>query len=207
MHLMEPSGLELLMVDGAQISFRALETHWSGHVVVAVKVPKDGPWILADPTQRKIIDENWQRDAKSFYDGRYWIGYAGPISGYPAHTPDELRAFLGKTLAMVPPEVFARQMMKFRFKLDASMFDASGKCVNANAEKMNELQDSLLKKYKITPVREIDVLLVKGGDDASGTITFTEDRGWVATVGLRSGCSSGYIDYMNQQVARKVNVR
>ena len=205
MHLMESSGLEMLIVDGAEISFRALEHHFSGHVVVAVKIPKDGTWLLVDPTQRKIIDENWQRDAKTFYDNRFWIGYAGPLAGYPAHSPDELRQFLGKTLSTVPPEVFNRQMMKFRFKLDASMFGTDGKCVNPHAEKMNERQDSLLKEYKITPAREVDVLLVKGGDDASGTITFTEDHGWVATVGLRSACSSGYIDYMNQRVSAKVN--
>jgi prepilin-type N-terminal cleavage/methylation domain-containing protein len=37
------------------ISLNSLETHFAGHVVVAVHDPSQRRWILADPTGRNII--------------------------------------------------------------------------------------------------------------------------------------------------------
>ena len=194
-------GWETLIVDGPEISFRALETAFSGHVVVAARQSPADKWFLVDPTNRKILDEDWSQDAKSFSDGRFWIGYVGPMADYPAHSPEELRAFLRKALDAVPKEVFNRQIAKLNFKLDASLCGLDGKLINPNVEKLSALQGELLQKYDIHPERQHDVLLVNGPDDASGTISHEDARGWVCTVGQKSACSSGFIDYMNGRIS------
>lgn len=200
MHLLEGTGVETLWVDGPEISLRALESHFSGHVVVAVRHPEDSTWVLADPTQRQIIDQRWSPSATSFYDGRYWIGYTGTLDKYPARSPEQLRTFLGQTLAKVPAEVFNQRMFRFRFTVDPSLYGPDGKCLNPRAESLQVLQDHLLAKYKIQPQRVVDMRLVKGGDDALGEARQAADGSWECTVGLQSGCSSGFIDYMTSKI-------
>ena len=202
MNLMEPAGAEMRIVDGAEISLRSLESHFSGHVVVAVRDPSSQHWILVDTTQREVLSDNWPADAKTFRDDQFWIGYAGPLEGYPVHGPGELKQFLGATLAKVPPGFINHQMIRLRLKIDASLYGQDGKCLNPYVEGFASLQDSLLKKYDIHPEREVDVLLVKGGDNYEGVITHDDKRGWVCTVGLQSGCSAGFIDYMNQMIRK-----
>ncbi len=200
MDLMQPTGAKMLIVDGPEISLRSLESHFSGHVVVAVRDEPRGRWILVDTTQREILSEDWQPDAKTFRHDQFWIGYAGPLKNYPVHSPDELKKFLGATLAKVPPAFLDKHLLRLNFKLDASLYGPDGKCLNAYVEQMAALQDVLLKKYGIRPERQVDVLLVKGGDDYTGTIQHEDKRGWVCTVGLQSGCTAGFIDYMTNRI-------
>jgi len=43
--------------------------------------------------------------------------------------------------------------------------------------------------------------LVKGGDDVHSKLTYSDERGWVCTVGLQSACSLSFVDYMQGVVA------
>jgi len=47
--------------------------------VVAVRDPANQRWLLADPTNRRIISNDWSPGDKTFYGDRYWIGYCGPL--------------------------------------------------------------------------------------------------------------------------------
>jgi serine/threonine protein kinase len=199
--LMEQRGFQTLFVDSAEISLSSLKAHFSGHVVVAVRDPANQRWLLADPTNRRIISNDWSPNDKTFYGDRYWIGYCGPLDNYPAHTPDELKDFYAKTLKSVPPDFWNQHIFKLSFKVDPSLMAGNGSYLNPNIPKLTQNQDDMLAKFHIQPEKEIAVLLVKGGDDAQGTMTYSDERGWVCTVGLQSACSLVFIDYMQDKVA------
>jgi serine/threonine protein kinase len=199
--LMEKRGLQTLLIDAAEISLGSLESHFSGHVVVAVRDPADQKWLLADPTGRRILSDDWSPGDKTFNGDRYWIGYCGPLEKYPAHNPEELKDFLGRTLASVPPDFWNKHIFKFNFKVDPSLIGADGKLLAPNVPLLTENQDRALARFGIHPENEINVLLVKGGDNALGELTYSDERGWVCTVGLQTACSLGFVDYMQGVVA------
>src|SRR5579872_6091914 len=74
LYRLEQCGFKANFIDSAQISTASLQTHDSGHTVVAVRDETVGRWILADPTAGRVISENWEPSSKTFY-GNYWIGY------------------------------------------------------------------------------------------------------------------------------------
>ncbi len=200
-HLMEKRGLQTLLIDSAEISFHSLESHFSGHVVVAVRDPANQRWLLADPTSRRIISNDWSPVDKTFYGNHYWIGYCGPLNEYPAHNPEELKAFYSRTLQTIPPDFWNQHIFKFNFKIDPSLLGSDGKLLAPNVPQLTENQDRALAKFGIHPANEINVLLVRGGDDAHSQLTYSDERGWVCTVGLQSACSLSFVDYMQGVVA------
>ncbi len=200
-HLMETRSFQTLFVDSAEISLSSLESHFSGHAVVAVRDPANDRWLLADPTNKRIITNNWSTNDQTFYGDRYWIGYCGPLNTYPAHRPDELKDFYARTLKTVPADFWNQHIFKFNFKVDPSLLGSDGKLLAPNVPKLTENQDRALAKFGIHPANEINVLLVKGGDDAQGALTYSDERGWVCTVGLQSACSLSFVTYMQDMVA------
>ncbi len=200
-HLMAQRGLQTLFIDSAEISLSALAYHFSGHVVVAVRDDANQRWLLTDPSSKRIISNHWSPGEKTIYGERYWIGYCGPLDKYPAHTPEELKEFLGKTLAGVPKDFWNQHIFKFNFKVDPSLIGDAGKLLAPNVPGLAKNQDDALARFDIHPEKEINVLLVKGADDSYGTLTHSEERGWVGTVGLQSACSLGFLTYMQNKVA------
>jgi hypothetical protein len=199
--LMARRGFHTLFIDSVEISLNSLESHFSGHAVVAVRDPANARWLLADPTNRRIITNNWVEGEKTFYGDRFWIGYCGPLEQYPAHSPEELKDFYARTLAGVPPEFWNRHIFKFNFKLDPSLIGPDGKYLAPNVLKLSESQAVALRRFNLHPDTEIDVLLVRGDDDVQGALNWSDDRGWVCTVGLQSACSLGFVTYMQSVVA------
>lgn len=199
----EPRGFDTLLIDSVQISLASLESHDSGHVVVAVR-PKgqaNAPWWLVDSTARNILSRDWSPDAKSFTASGhvYWIGYCGPLDQYPVHDHEELKRFYTRVLAMVPPEVLNRTLYHFTFTIDQSLEDGHGGYLNPRVTRLSAGQDTIFTRYHIKPEREIAILLTCGADDSSGTLGLIDNR-WVARVGLKSGCSSSFLTYFEQIV-------
>jgi Flp pilus assembly protein TadD len=199
--LMENRGFQTLLIDSAEVSLTSLKDHFSGHVVVAVRDSANVRWLLADPTNKRIITNNWSTSDKTFYGDRYWIGYCGPLEKYPAHSPGELKDFYARTLADVPVDFWNRHIFKFNFKIDPSLIGADGSYLAPNVLRLAENQNAALAQFHIHPETEINILLVIGNDDASDKLTWTDERGWVCTVGLQSGCSLGFVTYMQNVVA------
>ena len=199
--LMENRGFQTLLIDSAEVSLSSLKDHFSGHVVVAVRDSANARWLLADPTNKRIITNNWSTSDKTFYRDRYWIGYCGPLEKYPAHSPEELKVFYTRTLADVPADFWNRHIFKFNFKIDPSLIGPDGKYLAPHLSELAENQDAALAEFNIHPEREINVLLVKGGDDSNGALKWSDDRGWICTIGLQSACSLGFVTYMQQVVA------
>ena len=198
--MLKPTGLECWIVDGPEISLRALETSFSGHVVVAVRKSSNDPWFLCDPTARQVMDERWSATATSFYDGRFWIGFAGPLENYPVRSPQQVKQFLSSNLAKVPREVFNQRIMRLRFTLDPGLFNDQGHAHNPVVKQAMTIQDDLLNRFNITPEREVEVRLVDGDDDAAGRLSHDKERGFICTVGRQSGFSAGFLDYMNSSI-------
>jgi hypothetical protein len=204
LYLMEQCGFKTLFVDSAEISTQSLKSHFSGHAVVAVRDEPNGRWILADPTARRIISENWSTSDKTFY-GRYWIGFCGPLSGYPVHDPESLRQFYGATLKSIPAEVLNRHLFRFRFTVDRSLIGGDGKYLNRNLSRLLANNGKALERLGIHPEKEINILLVKGANEATSSLEYSEKLGWVCTLGLQSGCSPSFVAYLEGRVARRLN--
>ena len=101
----EAQGIEALLVDGAEVSEKSLESHFSGHGVVAVRERMDGaPWWLVDPTARQIISRDWKLASMTFRAGDrvYWIAFCGRRQDYPVRNADQIREFYGKALDSIP---------------------------------------------------------------------------------------------------------
>jgi hypothetical protein len=157
--------------------------------------------LLADPTNRRIISNDWSLNNKTFYGDRFWIGYCGPLAKYPAHNPEELKEFYSRTLQNIPPDFWNRHIFKLTFKVDSSLMAGDGSYLNPNVPKLGKKQEDALAKFHIRPEKEINVLLVKGGDDANSTLAYSDERGWVCTLGLKSACSLHFVAYMQDKVA------
>jgi hypothetical protein len=127
--LAKEQGFECIFYDSAQVSEQSLRSFSAGHAVVAVH--KDGlipNWWLVDPTNRQIVSQDWNPKAPSFraFGHLYWIGYSGPMSGYPVHSPEELKAFYRRTLETVPQDILKNELAP-----DASEGAARTFCPNA----------------------------------------------------------------------------
>ena len=194
-------GFQTLFVDSSEISLSSLESHFSGHAVVAVHDRTGQRWLLADPTNRRVISNNWSTNDTTFDKDRYWIGYCGPLNEYPAHNPEELKGFYSRTLQNIPQDFWNKHIFKFNFKVDSSLMAGDVSYLNPNIPMLTKNQDDALAKFHIHPEKEIAVLLVKGGDDAHSTLTYSDERGWICTVGLQSGCSLSFVTYMQGKVA------
>jgi hypothetical protein len=202
--LMEKCGFRANFVDSAQISTQSLETHDSGHAVVAVHDQVAGRWILADPTNHRVISYDWSPADKTFY-GNYWIGYAGPLASYPAHDHASLRAFYDQTLKSIPIPVLEDHLFRFRFAVDASLIGLNGIYLNPHLKNFLEANGEFLREAGLHPRHQVAILLVKGGDDDQSLLTYSNDRGWVCTIGLKSACSPSLAAYLESVVARRLD--
>ena len=153
-YLMGKRGFQTLFIDSAEISLSSLESHFSGHVVVAVRDPANQRWLLADPTNRRIITSDWSPGDQNLLRGSFWIGYCGPLDKYPIHTPDELKDFYAKTLKSVPPDFWNQHIFKLSFKVDPSLMTSNGSYLNPNISKLTKNQDDALAKYTFIPKRK-----------------------------------------------------
>lgn len=201
--LMAKRGFKLLLIDSAEISLNSLESHFAGHVVVAVRDEVTSSWVLADPTARKILSRNWSPSDKMFKaSGRvYWIGYCGELERYPVHSPEQLQKFYTRTLASVPPDVLNQSFARLDFIVDPSLVGESKEYLNPNLKKLLEETTSTMAGYGIHPTREVSVRLVRGDNDANSTITRLDQNNWSCRVGLKSSCSPSFIDYIERSVA------
>jgi serine/threonine protein kinase len=198
--LMGKRGFQTLFVDSAEISLSSLESHFSGHPVVAVYDRTGQRWLLADPTNRRIIANNWSTNDTTFYGDRYWIGYCGPLNEYPAHSPDGLKDFYAQTLKRVPPDFWNQHIFKFVFEIDPSLIGTNGNYLNPNIPRLAENQEAAFAKFGIRPKKEINIRLVKG-NDAYDTLAYSDEAGWVCTLSLQAACSLSLVTYMQEKVA------
>jgi predicted Ser/Thr protein kinase len=199
--LMSQRGFQTLLVDSAEISLISLQDHFSGHAVVAVRDAANERWLLADPTNKRIITNNWDVATKTFYNDRFWIGYCGPLEKYSVHSPEELKDFYARTLAAVPPEFWNRHIFKLNFRTDPSLIGPDGKLLAPNVPNLAESQSAALAQFNLHPETTVDVLLDKGNDDGSSKLAWSADRGWVCTVGLQSACSVNLLNYLETRLA------
>jgi hypothetical protein len=202
-----PLGYDALLVDGAEISTESLMNHFSGHSVVAIRPrggPAGAPWWLVDSTNCRLIDRNWSPDRKSFtaFDTVFWIGYCGPLEGYPVRNADELRTFYERTLASVPNEFLDRNLCQLDFTIDPSLRDKDGNLLNPRLAEFVHLQSAFLEAGGVHPLRRVPVLLVRG-DDGYSTDLHYSDGGWVSHLGLKSGCSPSLLSYFEETVRKR----
>ena len=201
--LVERCGLQTLLVDAAEISVQSLQSRFAGHAVVAVRDESNRQWILADPTNKRILAAPWAAGEKMF-GGVYWIGFKGPVAEYPVHDASSLRKFYDRTLKTIPLDILNRQIIRLRFTIDASLMSTDGRFLNPNVSKLIENSERLLTEYGLQPQNEVIVRVVKGGDDARSDLRYSNENGWTLQLGLRSICSPGLLGYVERHIAGRM---
>jgi hypothetical protein len=201
----ESQGFKTLLVDSAEISSGSLHDHFSGHVVVAIRSKEataNAAWWLVDSTNLKILSRDWSPAEKSFqaFGSIFWIGYCGPLTDYPVHNAQELKAFYTKTLASVPRDFLNRTLYRLKFTVDTSLIGKDGKFLNPRLADFPRLQPTIFAAYGVEPEREVSILLKRGGDDAISDLTYSEATGWVSNLGLKSGCSPSLLSYFERAI-------
>lgn len=202
---METRGFKTLLVDGAELSSGSLHDHFSGHAVVAMRskaAPEDAAWWLVDSTNLKILSRNWSPAEKTFqaFGCVFWIGYCGPLAGYPVHGPEDLKAFYTKTLASVPPDFLNRVLYRLNFIIDPSLISKDGVFLNPRVADLQREQSAIFRAYGIRPERELSILLRRGSNGDMTDLTYSKEAGWVSHIGLESGCSPGLLSYFERVI-------
>jgi len=196
--ILQQHGFQTYFVDSAQISTQSLESNFAGHAVVAVYDPKAAFWVRVDPTRSQYTFP-WSSTDKVFY-GIYWIGYRGPLEGYPAHDPESLKRFYRDTLKTIPREVLNQTLFRFQFRLDPSLYDTGGKLRNPNLEQFLNDNGKVLEKHGVHPQNAVAIRLMNGQDNVESRCE-NGSNGWVCTIGQRSALSLGFISYLEERLA------
>jgi hypothetical protein len=205
MDRIQSRGFNALLVDGAEISSGSLSDHFSGHAVVAIRsqtAPDDGAWWLVDSTNLKILSRNWSPAEKSFqaFGCVFWIGYCGPLAGYPVHGPEDLRAFYTKTLAGTPVDFLNQTLYRLKFIMDPSLMAKDGAFLNPRVAALQREQADIFSMYDIKPGREVTILLTSGSKGDTTDLIYTSEAGWVSHIGLESGCSPSLLSYFERVI-------
>ncbi len=204
----EARAFRALLVDGAEISSGSLQNHFSGHTVVAIHsrdAAVNASWWLVDSTNLNILSQDWSPTEKSFqaFSCVFWIGYCGPLTEYPVHNDEQLKAFYTKTLSTVPREFLSRTLSRLKFTVDSSLIDKEGKFLNPRLADFLKLQARIFADCGVEPQQEVAIRLARGGDDFRTDLAYSQADGWVSHVGLRSGCSPSLLAYFEQTIRRQ----
>lgn len=205
--LMRQKGASLLYVDSAELSAASLLNRDNGHTGVAVKDPANGRWLLADPTNRKILSEAWSPDAK-IYDGpagRMWIGYVGRLEDYPVKSHDELKAFYDRTLRAVPAAVWDEELVRLEFSTGPSMLGPDGAYLNARCPQFLQRYGGVYDQLGVHPKRRAQVLFSDESLNAAGKDCRRTGAGsWECFVKRAAAMSPGWFSYIETQVMRQI---
>lgn len=201
----EPKGFKALLVDGAEISSQSLENHFSGHAVVAIRsqtAPENASWWLVDSTNLKILSRDWSPAEKNFhaFGCVFWIGYCGPLADYPVHNGGDLQAFYTKTLAGIPTEFLNQTLCRLKFTVDSSLIGGDGAPLNPRIVDFQQTQSEIFANYGIKPERELTILLTRGGNGDTTSLTYAKETGWVGHLGLESACSPSLLFYFERVI-------
>ncbi len=202
LRLMEAQGVPARMVDGADISTASLLNHFSGHAVVAVQDPTKHVWWLVNSTDRTVLSKNWSPKSQSFqaFNHTFWIGYNGPIAGYPARNADALQRFYTATLRKVPVSFLNQHLRRLNFSVDPSLRTDKGQFKNPHLASFLTLQSQVFQTYKVNPLQVVNVKLVRGKDDNESHIEALSKDQWRASLGLQSACSPSLLAYFEERV-------
>jgi hypothetical protein len=201
----EPRGFQALLVDGAEISSQSLKEHFSGHAVVAIRskaAPEDASWWLVDSTNLKILSRDWSPTEKNFqaFGCIFWIGYCGPLADYPVHNGEDLQAFYTKTIAAIPPEFLNHNLCRLRFTIDSSLIGKDGVLLNPRLAEFQRIHSDIFTTYGVKPERELTILLTRGGNGDTTSLTYSKEAGWVGHLGLESACSPSLLFYFERVI-------
>ena len=116
-HRLQEYGVEILMIDAAELSQHSLESRFAGHSVIAARqAGTPDPWWLIDPSSRRILSREWDPQSTAFEANgkRFWIGFCGSVADYPVIGPEALRDFYDRTLNELPESELQRLHLQSR---------------------------------------------------------------------------------------------
>lgn len=199
--LMREKGAKTMFVDGVELSVESLIHRFSGHTGIAVQDPATGRWILTDPTNGKVVAENWDPAAK-IYENRYWIWYVGPSSKYPAKSPEELKAAYDRALRSVPASVWSDNIIGLDFSMGPSMRAADGSWINPRADAFLKKWSGIYDQYGLHPRRRAHIeFAAKSLAPDSADCRRTDADRWTCYVTPEQGMGESWFTWIDEYVA------
>ncbi len=173
--LMRKTGLDVRFIHAVDLSLNSLLYNFSDHTGVVVS--DDRQWILVDPTQGKVISQNWDTGSQ-IYEDKFWIAFNGPRENFPVKGADQLKKFNKNGLKTVPKNVLNKKISGFDINIDASLLTPDGN-PSAEAQSFEEKVSEVFAEYDIAPNKKIELTIVKGGPHLK--ISYGRE-GWIVYV-------------------------
>ncbi len=205
--LLRAKGASLLYIQGVELSARSLLEQFAGHAAVAVKNPQNDRWILVDPTNRKVLDKNWDTASKGFHSpaGRFWIGYAGRLEDYPVKTPAQFKTSLRRTLRLVPAAAWDEEVVRLNFKAGPSMSRTGGAFANprypAFLARFSQVYDDL----GLRPERQVGVEFADGGPGWGADCKRRGRDSWECPVGRDAAMDQKLFSWVESSIMRQMD--
>ena len=205
--LLRAKGASLLWIDSVELSATSLLDRFDGHAVVAARDHDTNRWILVDPTNGVILDENWDPATKIYTapGGRFWIGFVGRLEDYPLKTPEDLKTFYNRTLQLVPADVLDREVIRLDFTAGPTMRREKGSFANPRLSAFLDRFSRVYDDLGIVPKRRERVQFSDGGPGAGGDCRQTGTDSWECSVGQDSSMSLQWFSWVERYVARHMN--
>jgi hypothetical protein len=195
---MRKRGAKVMYLDSVELSAHSL-FGFDGHTGVAVEDPATKHWILVDPTEGKIVSDNWDARSK-IYEDHFWIWYLGSTDDYPAHDKDSLKAAYDMALKMVPASMWSDAVVRLSFQARSSVRNPHcpaflARCVG------------IYDKYGLHPARNATVVLTGAADGANEDCRKTGPREFECAVRADQNMDDGWFYWIEEYVGQHMDKR
>ena len=207
-HLMRARGLDVMLLDGAEMTMTSLIKLQANHTGVAVHDRKQNRWILVDPTSRSIISEHWDK-RRRMYQGVFYVTFKGSLKDYRTKVTDwdSLTRMHEEALSKAPKELLKRELVELEFVVDNSMRTADGELDQRTKEFLanaSTIATEAARRIGSPLERKVRVRLVRAETGASSRIEYSEKDQWVCHVGNESAMSLSLLSYAERAVRQRM---
>jgi hypothetical protein len=170
--LMKNKGVDARFISGVELSISSLLYNFSDHTGVAVS--NGSRWILVDPTQGKVISQNWDVGSQ-IYEDKFLIIFSGPREGFPVKGAEQLKQFNANGLKTAPKDVINERINGFDIQIDSSLLAPDGN-PSTEAQSFVKKVAELFSEYGISPIKKTPLMIVRGAPH----LTMRYDKaGWI----------------------------
>ena len=207
-HLMRARGLDVMLLDGAELTMTSLIKLQANHTGVAVHDRKQNRWILVDPTSRRIISENWDK-RQPMYQGVYYVTFMGSLKDYRTKVTDwaSLTRLHEEALRNAPNELLKRELVELDFVVDDSMRTADG-TLEPRTEKFlanaSMIAAEAAQRIGAPLDRRVRVRLVSGETGPTSRTEYSEKDQWACHIGTESAMSLNLLSYLEKAARQRM---
>ena len=207
-HLMRARGLEVVLLDGAELTMTSLVKLQANHTGVAVHDSNQNSWILVDPTIRRIISVNWDKQ-RPMYQGVFYVTYTGSLEDYRTKVTDwdSLTRMHEEALKNAPKQLLKRELTELEFELDNSMRSADGDLsprIQQFLANVSMVTTEAARRVGSPLQRKVRVRLVRAETGSNSRLEHSQKNQWICHVGTNSAMSLSLLSYLERVVRQQM---